>query len=328
MLYQGFGTRLRQGQSSGWQDDPCSCAQCIGERRNEGGDGTVGFQCFPRSSGLADCRQTEELADRAVQSAELVSYDRYCIYTCKPLLTNEIKQSVDCAHLSHAEVAQEAQSPSSNGQEIVYEAHPLTKVGPISKLVPTEAEQGATVLASMGAGADPVSAIRGAIASLRKAEADAGGLSPYTLPKAAQAPPLCVCHCGNRVNRFRQSESDGVVYPKPHKVKLPSVTATASAEPLRPAMPPPPPAELPAPWMPQGLEPALQELPVLPQAPLEVMGPLPLAELGKSDLFPAREGPEGPSPGVQLRVLRSQPDKPAVLKRGLGGVAGSWLALK
>lgn len=28
------------------------------------------------------------------------------------------------------------QSPSSNGRELVYEAHPLTKVGPISKLVP------------------------------------------------------------------------------------------------------------------------------------------------------------------------------------------------
>ena len=54
----------------------------------------------------------------------------------RPLLSDEIRATVDCLHLSHEEVTRLGQSPSSNGRELVYEAHPLTKVGPISKLVP------------------------------------------------------------------------------------------------------------------------------------------------------------------------------------------------
>ncbi|CAE7463721.1 FUBP3 [Symbiodinium natans] len=71
----------------------------------------------------------------SVQSADVVSYDRFCLYTCKPLLTDEIKPVVDCAHLNSDEITELAQSPSSNGREIVYEAHPLTRVQPISRFV-------------------------------------------------------------------------------------------------------------------------------------------------------------------------------------------------
>lgn len=256
----------------------CSCSQCIGERRNEGGDGTVSFQCFPRSSGLAECHQAESTGEQVVQSAEFLSYDRFCIYTCKPLLRDEIKSIVDCVHLSHQEITHDAQSPSSNGKEIVYEAHPLTKVGPISKLVPLPQASMLGVSASSGS-SDPVASIRGAFAKLRNLETQHGGISAYGLPNAAQAPSLCVCHCGSKVNRFRQTESDGVIYPKPHKIPGLSVTSPRSVlvEPMQPPMPPPPPADLPKPWLPTG---SVQELPALPQAPVEVYGPLPLEELG------------------------------------------------
>ncbi|CAE7751647.1 FUBP3, partial [Symbiodinium pilosum] len=276
-------TKLRQSSGS-WQDfSPCSCAQCLGEHRNEGGAGSVGFQCFPKSSSLADCRQSEDMAARVVQSADVVSYDRYCLYTCKPLLTDEIKPVVDCAHLDHHEITDLAQSPTSNGREIVYEAHPLARVGPISQWVPLP-EASATNPTLDARSSDPVGAIRGTFSSLRRQEAAAPGVSPYNLPDAAKAPPLCVCHCGNRVNRFRQTESDGIVYPKPKQVKLPlSVTSSGNPavqpEPLQPPMPPPPPADLPPPSMPLGLFPG-QELPPLPEAPLEITAPLSPSEIG------------------------------------------------
>lgn len=266
-------TRLRQGSN---QELACSCNQCVGERRNEGGDGMVSFQCFPRSSGLPDCRQAETMSEQVVQSAELLSYERFCLYTCKPLLRQEIKSKVDCVHLSHEEVTHDAQSPSSNGREIIYEAHPLTKVGPISKLVPLPEASMLGLNAAMTS--DAVASIRGAFAKLRTFEAESGGISSYTLPNAAKAPSLCVCHCGSHVDRFKQSESDGTVYPKPKKMPL-AVTSPRAAlvEPPPPPLPPPPPAELPKPWMPPA---SPQELPALPQAPVEVFGPLPLEELG------------------------------------------------
>eukprot|EP00913_Durusdinium_trenchii_P021966 g20639.t1 len=178
----------------------------------------VSFQCFPRSSGLPDCRQAETMSEQVVQSAELLSYERFCLYTCKPLLRQEIKSKVDCVHLSHEEVTHDAQSPSSNGREIIYEAHPLTKVGPISKLVPLPEASMLGLNAAMTS--DAVASIRGAFAKLRTFEAESGGISSYTLPNAAKAPSLCVCHCGSHVDRFKQSESDGTVYPKPKKMPL------------------------------------------------------------------------------------------------------------
>eukprot|EP00439_Symbiodinium_sp_Y106_P039401 s1963_g4.t2 len=287
-------TKLRQGSKS-WQDfSPCSCSECLGEHKNEGGDGSVGFQCFPKASGLADCRQTEPVAARVVQSADVVSYDRFCLYTCKPLLTDEIKPVVDCAHLNDKEITDLAQSPSSNGREIVYEAHPLARVGPISRvLAQPEASMLDTSVVDRSAG-DPVSAIRATFASLRKEERAAPGVSPYTLPDAAKAPPLCVCHCGNKVNRMRQTESDGILYPKPKQVRLPlAVTSAgnpaAQPEPPQPPMPPPPPAEMPPPSMPLGLFPG-QELPPIPEAPLEITAPLPPAEIGLADV-PEKQKP-------------------------------------
>lgn len=245
-------THLRQRSAE--DSAACSCSQCVGERRNEGGDGTVSFQCFPRSSGLADCHQAEATGEQMVQSAEFLSYDRFCLYTCK----------------------HDAQSPSSNGKEIIYEAHPLTKVGPISKLVALPEASMLGVNAAVTS--DPVMSIRGAFAKLRNLERQNGGLSAYGLPDAAKAPSLCVCHCGSKVDRFRQAESDGVIYPKPRKMPM-SVTSPRSVmvEPPQPPMPPPPPADLPKPWLPTG---SVHELPQLPQAPVEVYGPLPLEELG------------------------------------------------
>eukprot|EP00435_Cladocopium_sp_Y103_P071442 s155_g37.t1 len=228
-------THLRQRSAE--DAAACSCSQCVGERRNEGGDGTVSFQCFPRSSGLADCHQAETTGEQVVQSAEFLSYDRFCLYTCKPLLRDEIKSKVDCAHLNHQEITRDAQSPSSNGKEIVYEAHPLTKVGPISKLVALPEASMLGVNAAVTS--DPVMSIRGAFAKLRNLELQNGGVSAYGLPDAAKAPSLCVCHCGSKVDRFRQTESDGVIYPKPRKMPM-SVTSPRSVmvEPPQPPMPP------------------------------------------------------------------------------------------
>eukprot|EP00440_Ansanella_granifera_P040464 gb/GFBE01043887.1/.p1 GENE.gb/GFBE01043887.1/~~gb/GFBE01043887.1/.p1 ORF type:complete len:368 (+),score=57.30 gb/GFBE01043887.1/:1-1104(+) len=280
-------TNLRSGSAKSQEQlSACDCTQCLGERRNEGGDGTVGFQCFPGRSGLDDCRQTENPKEWAVQSAEVLSYDRFCMYTCKPVLGNRIEPSVNCERLSPEEIQLSAQSPSFNGKEIVYQAHPMASVGPISRLVAMPEASMIGVAAAAAKSGDPVSTIKNAFATIRKEEAEEQMPSPFDLPATATAPPLCVCHCGGKgeVDRFRKTPGGphAIQYPKPAKMSLPSSVTSAGvamgkdAEPPQPPMPPPPPPALPPPMMPMGVGPMLTELPTVPEAPPEVTGPLDL----------------------------------------------------
>lgn len=257
----------------------CDCSSCVGERRNEGGDGSVGFQCFPGSSDLDDCMQTGSASDWVVQSAKVLSYDRFCLYTCKPLLRNKIEAKVDCKMLNHEEITLSAQSPTFNGNEIVYKAHPMASVGPISRLVSLPMAQ----MFGMGAAtasSDPLAQLKNTFASIRKVEAESGGVgSPFELPSYAKAPPLCVCHCGkDTVNRLAKKPGGPHLHPpKVPKISWPSgPSPVTDAEPMEPPMPPPPPADLPPPAMPMGMGPVLQELPAVPEAPPEVTGPLDL----------------------------------------------------
>eukprot|EP00435_Cladocopium_sp_Y103_P030319 s2591_g7.t1 len=83
---------------------------------------------------------------------------------------------------------------------------------------------------------------------------------------------------------------------------------------LKNLTPRPPPAELPKPWLPTG---SVQELPQLPQAPVEVYGPLPLEELGHTgfgDFVSARrtENFSGSPSDLQLHLLRQMPQRMAL----------------
>lgn len=257
----------------------CSCSSCVGEPRSEGGDGSVGFQCFPSSSDLDDCQQMGSPSDWVVQSATMLSYDRFCLYTCKPVLRNKIEAKVPCVMLNHEEITLQAQSPTFNGNEIVYTAHPLAAVGPISRLVPLP--QVSLFGGKMETlSTNPLAQLKKTFASIRQEEADAAGgaaSGPFELPPYAKAPPLCVCHCGKGgVNRLAKKPGGPHLHPpKVPKISWPDEPSPATdPEPAEPPMPPPPPADLPPPIMPMGMGPVMQELPMLPEAPVDVTGPL------------------------------------------------------
>eukprot|EP00930_Biecheleria_cincta_P100136 TRINITY_DN91753_c0_g1_i1.p1 TRINITY_DN91753_c0_g1~~TRINITY_DN91753_c0_g1_i1.p1 ORF type:complete len:351 (+),score=83.89 TRINITY_DN91753_c0_g1_i1:85-1137(+) len=290
-----------RSRAKSFEQAACDCSSCVGERRNEGGDGSVGFQCFPGKSDLDDCMQTGSASDWVVQSAKVLSYDRFCLYTCKPVLRNKIEAKVPCKMLNHEEITLSAQSPTFNGNEIVYKAHPMASVGPISRLVPLPQAQMFAMGGGAAASADPLAQLKNTFASIRKEEAESGGVgSPFELPSYAKAPPLCVCHCGkDAVNRMAQTPGGPHLHPPTvPKISWPSgPSPMTDAEPMEPPMPPPPPADLPPPAMPMGMGPVLQELPTIPEAPPEVTGRLDLQLVQASDAAaPSRSAVAAQSP--------------------------------
>jgi len=261
--------------------EACSCDLCAGRKTSAGGDGGVNFQCFPGNADEPDCRQTGSADEWVVQTSEILSYDRFCIYSCKPILRNRIEAKVHCQALSHEEITLQAQSPSFNGKAMVYKANPMTHVTPISSLVPMP---GVAMLGvESSSPKSPQVMMKNAFAYIKKMEKEDGGLpSPYDIPPPAQAPPLCVCHCNGKgtVNRLRSTPGQATdpVWPKPPKIAAPALgmNPALDAEPPEPPMPPPPPADLPPPAMPSGVGAVAGELPTLPEAPTEVTGPLDL----------------------------------------------------
>lgn len=248
----------------------CDCSNCIGQRRNGGGDGTVGFQCFPGKEGLHECKQAGSVRDWVVQSAGVITYDRFCLYTCRPLFTKQIQPKTECRQLTAEEIKLNAQSPSYNGKEIIYQNNPMTLVTPLSKIVP----MGETALIAYGPPgkrpSDPVAQMRMAFTQTRQEQAP-----DDEVPPDFYGPP-CVCVCGPpKVDRFRLTEGNVNDYPRPAQVNAPM---RSESEPPEPPMPPPPPAQLPPPIMPLSDQSIIDVLPGIPEAPIEVTGKLALPE--------------------------------------------------
>lgn len=283
---------------------PCDCSTCTGERRNSGDDGTVGFQCFPGQAGLQLCAQQGRPENWVVQSAPVLAFDRFCLYSCKPILKNKIAAKVKCTELTYEEATLNAQTPEHNGKEIVYTVNPMTFVRPISSYIPLP---GPVLLAGGGMSSgpqDPIQTMRDAFAFVRSKQA------PDIAPTA---PPPCVCTCGPpKIDRLavlpgKPSDPD---FPKPAAIAMPATGAATDAEPLEPPMPPPPPPALPPPMNPLGVGPMHTELPLLPENPVEVTGPLLLADWPSADL--------GVAPVPEAAVAAATP-APAVF-----AVAPAW----
>mmetsp|Transcript_59225 Transcript_59225/g.105226 ORF Transcript_59225/g.105226 Transcript_59225/m.105226 type:complete len:365 (-) Transcript_59225:44-1138(-) len=313
------------------QYDVCDCSACTGQRTNGGGDGGVSFQCFPSHDSDGECRQTGSAAEWVVQTAEILSYDRFCLYTCRPILRNRIEAKVPCKGLTHEEITLQAQSASFNGKEMVYKANPMTHVTPISKLVPMP---GVAMLGvESSSPKSPQAMMKNAFAYIKKEEKEDGGLpSPYDLPPPAQAPPLCVCHCNNKgtVNRLRLTPktANDPDWPKPPKISGPAagMNPALDADPPEPPMPPPPPADLPPPSMPTGIGAVMGELPMLPEAPPEINAPLDLnlvemvKKMEAAAPAPAPSAALAPAPAVgRLVGLAQQNAAVSFLQQASGG---------
>eukprot|EP00933_Yihiella_yeosuensis_P054169 TRINITY_DN5254_c8_g1_i1.p1 TRINITY_DN5254_c8_g1~~TRINITY_DN5254_c8_g1_i1.p1 ORF type:complete len:383 (-),score=109.01 TRINITY_DN5254_c8_g1_i1:330-1478(-) len=288
-------SQATMGSGVGFGGSACDCSKCIGEERLTSGSGGLGYQCYANTESV-QCDQQGLQDSWVVQSAKTINWDRFCLYTCKPVMSSVIKAEVPCIRLTKEEVKLNGQSISYNGKDIVYKANPMAPVLPLSSMVGTEGTGG---LGGDGP-IDPVMQMRGAFQEVR-AEGVRTGLAKEEaqVPVDFVGPPPCICHCGKPpgVNRFRKSarEADDPIYPKPVE-KFPA--APDMVEPLEPPMPPPPPAMLPPPARPLGLGP-LAVLPSLPTNPVEVTGLLDL-EKWPGDVGVPYPAPPAAAPAAEL----------------------------
>jgi len=115
----------------------CDCSQCRGERKvtDAPTSGFKGFQCKPRAAGskISSCRQQGDANTWVVQSAKVLTYERFCLYTCKPLIPKAITPNVSCSHFSLSE-AKLGQSPSGNGRAFLWHSNPLTDSSTLSSI--------------------------------------------------------------------------------------------------------------------------------------------------------------------------------------------------
>merc|ERR1719387_1655 len=108
----------------------CDCSQCQGERliTDTPTDGFKGFQCKPRAEAIEAgfCSQPGSPDTWVVQTAAEVTYERYCYFTCKPIIPNELTTDVSCQPLTPDEIKLQAQTASGNGRAFIYHSNPMT----------------------------------------------------------------------------------------------------------------------------------------------------------------------------------------------------------
>eukprot|EP00397_Hematodinium_sp_SG-2012_P053920 GEMP01064682.1.p1 GENE.GEMP01064682.1~~GEMP01064682.1.p1 ORF type:complete len:180 (+),score=28.74 GEMP01064682.1:231-770(+) len=124
-------SRRNQGeaaQDAGEETQYCSCANCQGERLMEDipPEGFKGFQCKPNADGITlnTCAQPGAAPVWVVQTAQVIAYERYCHFSCKPNIPETITKIVLCAELSKAELKR-AQSMDGNGEAFIWHANPM-----------------------------------------------------------------------------------------------------------------------------------------------------------------------------------------------------------
>ena len=87
--------------------EACDCGRCQGERllTDHPTDGFKGFQCKPRAAAVeaGSCAQQGDPSTWVVQTAAEVTYERFCYFTCKPVIPKAITPDISCTHLSPAD---------------------------------------------------------------------------------------------------------------------------------------------------------------------------------------------------------------------------------
>merc|ERR550514_1493973 len=121
---------MRNARMVGHATAPCDCSSCRGVRdvTDSPSEGFKGFQCKPGVAGhdTGSCRQTGDPSGWVVQTAEELTYERFCLLTCKPIIPKAIRPDVSCEALSTEEVKLQAQSPSGNGRAFIWHSNPMT----------------------------------------------------------------------------------------------------------------------------------------------------------------------------------------------------------
>jgi len=224
--------------------DPCNCSLCQGELfLADSRPGFKGWQCRPTADGQEKrtCKQEGSRDNWVAQTEEELTYERFCMVTCKPLLQKRITPDVACGPLDVWERKLEAQSPSGNGRAFVYRANPMTDTPPLPPLGDDLS----------GGPKDPLFLMEQAFKLF---------LSEPIESAHVEGKPSCNCRCS-------EPELDAV----------PLGVAAAVAPPwptLPPTMPPPPvpppPPPLPPPLPPPPPPPGPGAVPPLPIMPLEM----------------------------------------------------------
>mmetsp|Transcript_13876 Transcript_13876/g.25529 ORF Transcript_13876/g.25529 Transcript_13876/m.25529 type:complete len:313 (-) Transcript_13876:49-987(-) len=221
----------------------CSCSNCEGKRNlaDMPTDGFKGFQCTPNSDGfkLGSCTQQGGEADWAVQSSSDLAYERFCHYTCRPLIPRILDPYVPCEMLTLTEIKAFAQSPSGNGRAYVYHSNPLRDSYTLNALPQLRHPP------LISARVDPITMMRRALDKAHRSDAR---LLRMTAPHVEE----CECKC----------------LPPP-AVETSTTAAPVLAFKVPPTLPPPPPPPgVPPPPPPVAIalppEPPQDSLPMLP----------------------------------------------------------------
>jgi len=221
----------------------CTCQSCQGQilTNDVNLNGVKGFQCFPLAGSEDSCAQRSDPKLWVVQNTETLAYQRYCLFTCKPILGKRLAPLVPCEDLTEEEVAFQARSPSGNGRAFIYRLNPMT-FGPTLASVPAIDPQAETE--------DPVDLMKDAFKSLKMSKGTfqkAGSSKAGAAIPQASGMPKCACDCGHQAAMLRAQ----IALRKKRAKKRPSPWTHIPVLP-EPMQPPPPPPPLPPPIPPPG----------------------------------------------------------------------------
>lgn len=260
----------------------CSCSNCKGMLyQPDERSGFKGFACVPTEEAateLVQCKQEGEREDWVVQNTQVLSYERFCQFTCKPVLPKQITPDVSCASLSKWERELEAQSPSGNGKAFFFRANPMTDTPGLPPLEDDDSD---------GNLPDPIVLVRQAFQQF-----PAGGGSPAKEEPPPSGKPKCDCQCS-------EAPMAPALPPAPPWPTVPPTLPPPPVPPRPPPLPPPPPPPPPS-------LPAVPPLPVFPMAWPEVPLELPTLQPG----FTPTMQPTMPPPAMPMPRPPPEDDGP------------------
>eukprot|EP00928_Gymnodinium_smaydae_P014011 TRINITY_DN15083_c0_g2_i1.p1 TRINITY_DN15083_c0_g2~~TRINITY_DN15083_c0_g2_i1.p1 ORF type:complete len:225 (-),score=41.75 TRINITY_DN15083_c0_g2_i1:139-774(-) len=111
------------GQLAMGTPEPCTCDACFGKRQSWDlpAVGMKGFQCTAKDPGNGiTCEQQGDPSTWVVQTTQELLMERFCHYSCRPIIPEMLGASVACQSLSQSEVKQFAQTSTGNGRAFLY----------------------------------------------------------------------------------------------------------------------------------------------------------------------------------------------------------------
>lgn len=281
--------------------DSCDCSNCVGLLyRGDTRPGWKGFACSPVEAVAANDTQCQQEGDRAtwvVQNSDVLTYDRFCKFTCKPLLPKRIQPKVPCGVLSVWERRLEAQTASGNGRAFIFKANPMTNTDALPPLPPEESDDGGSL--------DSVALLRQAF---QQFPASKGATAAAPAPVSA-GKKCAKCNCNAAVPVV------GAVPPAPPWPTVPPTMPPPPPVPPPPPLPPPPPPPPPLMQVVPPLPVFPLEMPLLPQ---ELPTPEPLFTATYQPTMPPPASPviEDPAAGGQPAMMGPPPPGPAANRWG------------